>query len=109
MIDIQQAGVGPLKQNPPVFAEVIVQQIGSIDDVRGQSPAEPRVLVGQGIGIEGRGLHPQRLQFLLANRADYPQLGAQPIGIEQFAHADRGRTMHLVGVGRADAAPGGAD
>ena len=109
MVDVEQAGVGAFEQHALAGLHRIVQAVHGVGDVRSQALAGFAKALCQRIGVKRRSLHAKGLQFAGAKAADHVQALAQVGGIQQVAHADGGGAIHLVAVGRADAATRGAD
>ena len=109
MIDVEQAGVGTLEEDPASIGQAVVQQVGGVGDVGTQTLAEGGIALGEVDRIQRRGPDAEGRQLGRSDRADHVQLLAQVVGVEQVAHADRRRAVDLVGVGRTDPAPGGPD
>ena len=109
MVDVQETRVRAFEQDRLLRRQTIVEQIRGVGDVAGQPAPQRVVLVAQRIRVERAHRDVEGRQLLAADGADHPQLPQQSVAVEQLAHPDRRRAVHLVGIGGADPPARGTD
>ena len=107
VVEVEQRSLRPLEQHVVAVAERAIDEQRGVGDVRAQPLRVALVGVRDLLEVERLDLvHPLEPDVLLRDRE--LDLLAQDLRVEQVLHADPD-PRRLVGVGRPDPAPGGAD
>src|SRR5258708_7007328 len=107
-IEVQHAALGALQQDLVVAPERLMDDRKDVLDVRAEPLPVPRVLVEDGLRVERRNvveLLQDRVFDLVENE---PELLLQEPRLQKVA-CPKADAPDLIGIGGADAAPGGAE
>ncbi len=107
MIKVQEGSLGTLEENVLAFAGGLVDGAGAVDHMGGQPAAVVEVLADHRVGIQGLHRVDRLEQLILLLQRPFQTL-PEPLLVQKIDHPDPA-ALGLVGIGGADAAPGGAD